>query len=58
MRKIKYAALAFFTVVMISNVLWDTSLSIDELRIFVLKFTALIAVMYAGAEFIEYIYEE
>ena len=57
MRKIKYAALAFFTMVMISNVLW-ASLSIDELRIFVVKFTALIAVTYAGTEFIEYIYEE
>ena len=57
MKKIKYIFLAFMTVVMLSNVLWG-NFSIEELRMFVVKFIALISLTYAVSEFIDYIYEQ
>ena len=57
MKKLKYAFLAFMTVVMLSNVMW-APFSIEELRMFVVKLTAFITVSYSMMEFMEYVYEE
>ena len=56
MKKMKNTYLTFMTVVMLSNVIW-AEFSIEELRMFVVKFTTLIALTYAISEFIDYIYE-
>ena len=54
MKKLKYAFLAFMTVVMLSNVMW-APFSVDELREFVVKIIALVAASYSMMEFMEYV---
>ena len=57
MKKLKYAFLAFMTVVMLSNVMW-APFSVDELREFVVKIIALVAASYSMMEFMEYVLEQ